>query len=560
MKLRGDARDVYKRIRGMIEREIKLEEAKKFLDRIEPTSDKLEILRRQEYFKKSFSSVKEELEDFLLKVKPIKFRREFLDDRVLIVSEDEVEEAEKLNLCIVSTEPIEGYDIVLSTIGYGIEVELKPYEIAPELYVKPLWENRGVLEALANVFPNGVSRKILERLNELEDVFKRLKTLENLEERIRELEIELNRKIEEKLEDFKLTLSGRELVEFIRALRSGDIEVVLSKFSALNDEILDEIKKTEEELSKELGIDVEVFPRDYPIEVPPEVVESLRKSVERELKLELYLKSREVLEDILPYLPKLKEEIEKAYELEFIIALKRFSKGFTFPKIEEGGIGFVKGKNLFIENPQPVSYFVGKAREPFAGVKGSRVVILTGANSGGKTSLLELMLQIVVLAHMGLPVPAENAWVDVLNEVFFFKKKRSSYGAGAFEGSLKGIVRSLRGKGKKLILIDEFEAITEPGAAVKILAELLKVGISKGFYIVIVSHLGEDLMKELPEARVDGIEASGLDENLNLIVDRQPKFGIIGRSTPELILERLARKGRGEERDILLKVLRKLKK
>ena len=214
MKLRGDARDVYKRIRGMIEREIKLEEAKKFLDRIEPTSDKLEILRRQEYFKKSFSSVKEELEDFLLKVKPIKFRREFLDDRVLIVSEDEVEEAEKLNLCIVSTEPIEGYDIVLSTIGYGIEVELKPYEIAPELYVKPLWENRGVLEALANVFPNGVSRKILERLNELEDVFKRLKTLENLEERIRELEIELNRKIEEKLEDFKLTLSGRELVEF----------------------------------------------------------------------------------------------------------------------------------------------------------------------------------------------------------------------------------------------------------------------------------------------------------------------------------------------------------
>ncbi|AEC51989.1 hypothetical protein PNA2_1073 [Pyrococcus sp. NA2] len=559
MRLRGDARDIYRAIRRRIEGEIKVERAKEFLKNIEPTSDKGEILRRQEYFKRAFSSVDEKLEEVIMKVRPIRFRREFLTDRVLIVSEEEVEEAEKLGLCLVSTEPVEGYDLVLSTIGYGIDVELKPHDIAPELYVKPLWENRDVLKALATLFPGGVSGKILESLAELEDVFKRLEAIEKLEERIREEEARLNRRIEERLEKFKLTLSGRELVEFIKSLKSGDIDLILSKFSTLNDEILEEIRKSEERISKEIGVDLEIFPREYPVEVPPEVIERLRETIEREVKLELYLKSREVLAEILPYLPRLKEEIEKAYELEFIIALKRFSKNFTFPRIEEGGIGFVEGRNIFIDNPQPISYFVGRAKGPFKGVKETNVVILTGANSGGKTSLLELMLQIVILAHMGLPVPAREAWVEVLDEVFFFKRKRTNYTAGAFETSLKSMVKSLKGKGRKLLLIDEFEVITEPGAAVKILAELLRIGLSKGFYIVVVSHLGEDLMKELPEARVDGIEAKGLDESLNLIVDRQPKFGVVGKSTPELILERLARKGRGEEREILMKVLRRLK-
>lgn len=157
---------------------------------------------------------------------------------------------------------------------------------------------------------------------------------------------------------------------------------------------------------------------------------------------------------------------------------------------------------------------------------------------------------------MGLPVPAEKAWVEPLDELFLFRRKRSVYSAGAFETALRSFVRALKGKGRKLILIDEFEAITEPGAAVKIIGELLKVARERGFYVVIVSHLGEDLKRELPFARVDGIEAKGLDENLNLIVDRQPKFGTLGRSTPELIVERLARKKRGKEREIFERVWR----
>ncbi|RLF74780.1 endonuclease MutS2, partial [Thermococci archaeon] len=315
--------------------------------------------------------------------------------------------------------------------------------------------------------------------------------------------------------------------------------------------------ESEKKLSEMVEFAVELCSREdlYPVEVAAEQSELLRHELEKELKVELYLKSREILEKVRPLLPKLKEELKRAYELEFLRAVKEFTEGFTFPEIVEGGIAFINGRHLFIERPQPVSYVVGNVKLTFDGTNGEKVLILTGANSGGKTSLLELISQIIILAHMGFPVNAENAYVEPLDELFFFRRKRSSYGAGAFETALRGFARSLVREGKKLILIDEFEAITEPGAAVKIIGELLKIAHEKGFYVVIVSHLGEDLMKILPFARVDGIEAKGLDEHLNLIVDRQPKFGVLGKSTPELIVQRLYHKKRGKEKEIFERVL-----
>jgi len=56
---------------------------------------------------------------------------------------------------------------------------------------------------------------------------------------------------------------------------------------------------------------------------------------------------------------------------------------------------------------------------------------------------------------------------------------------------------------------------------------------------VYVTHLADDL-SPLPEtARIDGIFAEGLDQNLDLRVDYQPRFGTVGKSTPEFIVSRL---------------------
>ncbi|ALM74550.1 P-loop NTPase family protein [Thermococcus barophilus] len=562
MRLNSEARAIYKSIREEIKKRIQLKESLAYLDKFEPTNDKKEILRRQTYFKENFPRIVPELKGILAKIKPIRFKKDFLHDRLLVVDESELEKAQALGVCEVSTEPLEGYDLILSTVGIGIDVELSISEIAPELYIMPLWENRETLKALAQIAnllgEKSVAESILKKLGELEEIMKRRELIENLDELIAEEERRLNKKIAEKLERFSLTLTGKELLEFLKELREGDYGAIFKHFSEIESEILEEINEAEKRLSERLNFTVELFSREnlYPIEVLPESIEALHQELERELKIELYLKSREILDEIKHLIPKLKEEINKAYELEFLRAVKEFTEGFIFPELIEGGITFINGRHLFIKNPQPVSYVVGKAPIEFNGVNGERVVILTGANSGGKTSLLELTSQIVILTHMGFPVNAEKAWVEVLDELFFFKRKRSIYGAGAFETALKSFVRALTSDGRKLILIDEFEAITEPGAAVKIIAELLKIAYEKGFYVIIVSHLGEDLKKELPFARVDGIEAQGLDENLNLIVDRQPKFGVLGKSTPELIVEKLYRTKRGKEKKIFERVWR----
>ena len=557
MKLNSEAKKIYNQIAGEIKKRIILKESLAYLDRFSPTNDKREILKRQAYLKENLKLVKPEMRNLLLKIKPIRFRKNFLYDRLLVVDESELEKAQALGVCEVSTEPLEGYDLILSTI----DVDLSVGDIAPELYIMPLWENRETLEALARIGEltgeGSVAGEILEGLKELDEVMKRKGLIEDLDELVAYEEKRLNEKIAEKLEKFSLTLSGRELLEFLNELKSGNYEAIFAHFSEVEGDILSEINESEKKLSEMLGFTVELFSREnlYPVEVSAEQIELLRHELEKELKVELYLKSREILEKVRPLLPKLKEELKRAYELEFLRAVKEFTEGFTFPEIVEGGIAFINGRHLFIERPQPVSYLVGNVKVTFDGTNGEKVLILTGANSGGKTSLLELISQIIILAHMGFPVNAENAYVEPLDELFFFRRKRSSYGAGAFETALRGFARSLVREGKKLILIDEFEAITEPGAAVKIIGELLKIAHEKGFYVVIVSHLGEDLMKILPFARVDGIEAKGLDEHLNLIVDRQPKFGVLGKSTPELIVQRLYHKKRGKEKEIFERVL-----
>ena len=62
----------------------------------------------------------------------------------------------------------------------------------------------------------------------------------------------------------------------------------------------------------------------------------------------------------------------------------------------------------------------------------------------------------------------------------------------------------------------------------------------------------------IAEARIDGIEARGLDEQMELIVDRVPRIGVSARSTPELILKRLEARTSGSESDLFRSIIERL--
>ena len=238
--------------------------------------------------------------------------------------------------------------------------------------------------------------------------------------------------------------------------------------------------------------------------------------------------------------------VEAVGEIAFSLSLGRFAAEYDLqrPTLVDDGLAVRNARNLFLDGAiQPITYGVGdhgltglsRANTP---PTGDRVTVLTGANSGGKTTLLETLSQVALLTAMGLPVPAEEAEVGLFDTIVFHRR-HASFNAGVLESTLKSIVPPLTTKGKTLMLVDEFEAITEPGRAADLLNGLVSLTVDKSALGVYVTHLADDLSPLPATARIDGIFAEGLTPDLELRVDYQPRFGTVGKSTPEFIVSRL---------------------
>ena len=228
------------------------------------------------------------------------------------------------------------------------------------------------------------------------------------------------------------------------------------------------------------------------------------------------------------------------------LSLGRFAAAFDLqrPELVDDGLAVRNARNLFLDGDiQPITYAVGNhgltdTARSLSPPTGDRVAVLTGANSGGKTTLLETLSQVALLAAMGLPVPADEAEVGQF-ETIVFHRRHASFNAGVLESTLKSIVPPLTGDGRTLMLVDEFEAITEPGRAADLLNGLVSLTVDQSALGIYVTHLADDLSPLPAAARIDGIFAEGLDPELELQVDYQPRFGTVGKSTPEFIVSRL---------------------
>jgi len=226
----------------------------------------------------------------------------------------------------------------------------------------------------------------------------------------------------------------------------------------------------------------------------------------------------------------------------FHLSLARFADAhdLTRPElVDERTLAVTGARNLELatgdESVQPIDYAVGPTD---LDLPAERVAVLTGANSGGKTTLLETLCAVTLLAHMGLPVPAERAVVGIVDSVVFHRR-HASFNAGVLESTLRSVVPPLTAGGRTLMLVDEFEAITEPGSAADLLHGLVTLTVGRDAMGTFVTHLAEDLEPLPDDARVDGIFAEGLTPDLELAVDYQPRFHTLGKSTPEFIVSRL---------------------
>ncbi len=605
----GEGYDIYKNIMSMISDLARTDYAKSKLQLYLPyPKDKKErILRLQNEIKAVIAMTckldEHELSIFLSEVRPIKTNISIpvIRDRVIIAATQQEFEAAKnfpisVQLVMEAREVVDvarGYSHVIMGTGYAgidlpedIDIEFldinkaETWQVAPEKELGFFAKNHDSISNAISVFriirqhnPDFCSKITKGELEHLSSGLSKLSKDSDIKNGI-DSEIDRCKSIYDNMNEVITRAEGRANLEFSALIEKSSVTVKGFDLLAAMDGRVNRLFEKEirekynavtgnaiSAIAAELGLNpnesqhVNNFFSDdvsHPVRVNQRGVDELKNHLLRRITSRRLV----LLRDNARELSKLKETaaliVREVLDFDVGYTIASFAKKFSLsmPVIQDGnGIWIEGGKNLFLEAPSPIDYMVGVSRfnDRIEKLWDSRVVLLSGVNSGGKTSTLDLLAQIIILTHMGFPVPAKECELGLVEEFYYFGKSKGTMDAGAFESTIKSF-SAVANRKIKIVLADEMESITEPGASAKIISGILEELDDNNGIGVFVSHLAEAVLKNTDhEIRVDGIEAKGLDENLNLIVDRNPRYNYLARSTPELIVERLARKEKGNE-------------
>ncbi|WP_227374785.1 MutS-related protein [Haladaptatus halobius] len=349
-----------------------------------------------------------------------------------------------------------------------------------------------------------------------------------------------NDRMRDAIRERDVTIEGADLLSLVE--RGAGVDSLLSReladeYDAAVDAARDHLVETLALDAGEMEIARQAFPDDptFPVGHDESVVSRLREELEAEKSRRAERRKRELARTLVDEREAAEKLVRAALELDVKLAVARFARDFecAMPEFDESaGFDIRGGRSPLLDVPfaevEPVDY----------GVSG--VALLSGVNSGGKTSTLDLVALIVILAQMGLPVPAESVCLRRFEELHYHGKTQGTLDAGAFESTLREFAALADGTAGRLVLVDELESITEPGASAKIIAGILEEFGERDVTGVFVTHLADEIQDVADsDVAVDGIEAKGLEDG-ELMVERSPVKDHLARSTPELIVEKLA--------------------
>ena len=441
-----------------------------------------------------------------------------------------------------------------------------PDEIVPERVLAFFAENRGRLLAAAEVAETADLDPDCD-LDELRDALDRVAddgtvvgdaeldrlvtAVDDLDAAVGTAESVANDRLRDAIRERDVTIEGTDFLSLVE--QGARVDSLLDR--ELADEYADAIDAAREHLvgglslkPEEAGFAERAFPEDpaFPVAHEESVISRLRTELKTGRDRRAARLKREVAADLSGLRDPAESLVRDALEVDVELAVARFAADFectlpTFVESEERasdagdsghGIAIDGGRSPLLDvgfgDVDPVDYAV------------SGPTLLSGVNSGGKTSTLDLVALVVVLAQTGLPVPAERVELERFSELHYYAKTQGTLDAGAFESTLRDFRGLADGAENRLVLVDELESITEPGASAKIVAGILEALEEQAATAVFVSHLAREIRAAADfDVAVDGIEALGL-ENGELVVNRSPVKDHLARSTPELIVEKLA--------------------
>ena len=451
-------------------------------------------------------------------------------------------------------EELMNYDLIFYVYSQGIldfegmpnlvmiNIEENDYEIVPEKIINFFTHNLDIFQRVYEI------QKIRNKESVLGDIIPIIEELNivdksevDIDELVNSLKYDMDEELEKSIKN--IDLEGDEILNLLN-------NNFPPKISKIFDDI---ISKRKAIIREKTGMDFDPFLRKYPIEIDEQEIQRVKLERSSKKENDIFDMKKSAAIQLNSIKQRAIEEVRDAIKFDYEFTLGSFAYEYCLTEPQFGDEIKLKGAlhlDLALKKDdgdiQKIDYELTKEEN---------IALLTGANSGGKTTLLETLTQISIMAQMGLPVSAEECEIKLFDEIYHFSKKRS-LDAGAFESFLNVFIPIVTTDSEKLVLLDELEGITELEAAVKIISTFIDMIKESNSYGIIVTHMARELMN-YTDVRVDGIEAKGLDENYNLIVDRTPKMNFLAKSTPELILKRIYEKSDDELKVVYARILEK---
>ncbi|MEK6855672.1 MAG: hypothetical protein AABX66_00780, partial [Nanoarchaeota archaeon] len=431
-----EAKVVHQKVIGKISEQFNFADTSGILQFFSFTQDKEEIARRQQYFRSLINKESRFISE--LKIPKAWWKPDY---SVIVVTENEQTFLKLRELGCPAKLIISDRDVM----------ELQVYEVVQvidcESYVN-------VLEQLAQtIFIKSIDEAYLERYVSMLSAWSH------------NLEI-----INKNCNNEGLLLITKEITPLLKLLGKEEFEKLSKeriemKLDEMNDRVSLKVRDmtlsgdllmqmlSKKDLPEELKsivrgeIDSSGFPSEiYTATIPIAVDENELDKIIRNQNIEESTNTAELIKanaNLLSNLPsKLEMLSSRLLVFDFETGVARFTENFYFPEIALE-MNLENIKNLFLENAQAISFSLDEL---------SRCSILTGANSGGKTTLIEHIIQIVSLTQMGLPVFGKVR-IPLFSEVYYFAKNKGSASKGAFETLLTQMSQIKTGT-KTLILAD----------------------------------------------------------------------------------------------------------
>lgn len=233
----------------------------------------------------------------------------------------------------------------------------------------------------------------------------------------------------------------------------------------------------------------------------------------------------------------LQQDVEILSELDGIFAVAEFgySQKCTEPKVNDRGhINIIKGRHPLIEKDKvvPVSLELGL---------NYNFLLLSGANTGGKTVTLKMCGLFCLMAACGLFIPAaEGSSVAVFDNIFcdIGDSQSIEESLSTFSSHIENIIKICKKVSKNsLVLIDELGGGTNPDEGQALAKAVVKRLLDMGCRGIVTTHFTP--LKEFAYT-VDGIENASMEFDAATLKPLYTiKIGLPGASNALAIARRL---------------------